>query len=251
MNTAWLRPVADALDSAPDPVPVFVRDDDGGWDDGRLMSLLDVCAARGMPVDVALIPAETAAPLVRSLALRARGMRLGLHQHGWNHANHEPEGRKCEFGAARPLALLDADVARGRARLLGFLGDMLDPVFTPPWNRCVAGIAPVLVANGIRVLSRDLSAGALGHPGLAEVPVSIDWFGGRRDVRATRAELGEWIAAAIRSGAPVGLMLHHAVTDAAELADIDALLALLGRHDHVAATSIMGLATPAVVHPAL
>lgn len=240
--SGWLRPVAAALDDAPAPVTVFIRDDDGGWDDTRLEALLDVVAARGMAVDVALIPAETTAPLVRDLALRGRGMRLGLHQHGWSHADHEAGGRRCEFGAARPLAALDADVARGRARLLGMLGDMLDPVFTPPWNRCVPELAPILVSCGIRVLSRDLSAGTLDHPGLVEVPVGVDWFGGRRGIRWTPDELGERIAQAIRSGDPLGLMLHHAVTDPAELDRIDDLLALLGGHARVTPASIMDVA---------
>jgi peptidoglycan/xylan/chitin deacetylase (PgdA/CDA1 family) len=239
---AWLRPVAEALDDAPATVTVFIRDDDGGWHDARLAALLDVIAAHDMAVDVALIPTETTAPLVRDLALRARGMRLGLHQHGWSHADHETEERRCEFGPARPLAALDADVARGRSRLLGMLGDMLDPVFTPPWNRCVPELAPILVSCGIRVLSRDLSAGALDHPGLAEVPVGVDWFGGRRGVRWTPDELGERIAQAIRAGDPLGLMLHHAVTDPADLARIDELLALLGGHARVRPASIMDVA---------
>ena len=46
----WLAPVAAALDAAPAPVNVFFRDDDAGWDDGRLLELLgrfaDVPACR-------------------------------------------------------------------------------------------------------------------------------------------------------------------------------------------------------------
>jgi hypothetical protein len=238
----WLRPIADALDAAPAPVEVFVRDDDGGWDDDRLVALLDVCAAREVPVDLALIPTRTSATLARRLAMRAKGMRLRLHQHGFDHANHEPAGRRCEFGPARTTAQLADDVSRGRALLLDRLGHLIDPVFTPPWNRCVPALAPVLIRSGLRVLSRDASAGTLDHPGLAEVPIAIDWFGGRAGVRWSRRELGERIAGAIGAYAPMGLMLHHAVTDESELSDIDALLALLAGHERVRTTSIMEVA---------
>lgn len=242
--TQWLRPVADALAGLAEPVRVFVRDDDGGWHDERLMSLLDVCAAREVAVDVAMIPADTRPSLARALAPRASAMRLGLHQHGYDHSNHEPTGRKCEFGPARTIAQIEADIARGQRVLRDRLGDLLDPVFTPPWNRCVPEIATVLRACGLRVLSRDRSAGLLDHPGLREVPVSIDWFGGHKGVRWSRHERGTRIAAAIASGEPVvGLMLHHAVTDSGELVDIDALLALLGTHEQVQMTSIMDLAS--------
>lgn len=240
MRGEWLDPVAEALDARSEPVRIFVRDDDGGWDDARLMALLEVCAARDVAVDVAMIPTETGPPLARALTVRAAGMRLGLHQHGYAHSNHESAGRKCEFGRSRTMAQIDADVAAGRELLLERFGESLDPVFTPPWNRCVPELAVALCRRGIRVLSRDLSAGTLGHAGLHEVPVRIDWFGGLRGRRWSRLERGRAIADAIASDDPVvGLMLHHSVTGPGELADVDALFALLGNHAGARMVSIM------------
>ncbi len=53
---SWLGPVVDALDRRTVPIEVFVRDDDAGWADAELFALLDVFAARGMPIDLAVIP---------------------------------------------------------------------------------------------------------------------------------------------------------------------------------------------------
>ena len=106
-------------------------------------------------------------------------------------------GGKCEFGhvarsaPARPPT--SAPAARGSRTASG---GPIEPVFTPPWNRCSADTADAVLAAGHRVLSRDVSAGRLDRPGLAEVPVSIDWSSrasrhpgrpGRGDRRRRRA----------------------------------------------------------------
>jgi len=130
------------------------------------------------------------------------------------------------------------DIGAGRHILTDAFGDLLDPVFTPPWNRCAPGTGTLLVAAGIEVLSRDITAPPIDQPGLAEVPITVDWFGHRRGVRLTREELGGRIADGVRSGGPVGVMLHHAITDHAELADVDALLALVADHPRAALTTI-------------
>jgi hypothetical protein len=38
----WLNPLLKALDEAPTSVEFFLRDDDAGWDDDRLLA--DLCA---------------------------------------------------------------------------------------------------------------------------------------------------------------------------------------------------------------
>ena len=50
--------LASALDAAPRPVEVFFRDDDAGWEDTRLLELVARFAEHGLPVDLAVIPAE-------------------------------------------------------------------------------------------------------------------------------------------------------------------------------------------------
>src|SRR3954447_1568726 len=123
--TSWLRPVERALEAAAF-ARFFFRDDDAGWGDERLIALLDVFEARATWVDLAVIPAALGTGLACELLARER---VGLHQHGFAHANHEREGRrKCEFGAARPAARQLADIGAGRSRLQALLGDRLDPV---------------------------------------------------------------------------------------------------------------------------
>jgi hypothetical protein len=112
-----------ALDEAPGPVTFFFRDDDAGWDDGRLFALLAVFASRALPLDVAVIPGALGGNLadsLMSLSVEFNG-RLGLHQHGLAHVNHESSGRKCEFGGGRDPDLQRRDIAEGAA----LLGDRL------------------------------------------------------------------------------------------------------------------------------
>ncbi len=109
----WLDPVTAALDAAPSPVPVFFRDDDAGWGDDRLCALLDRFEARALPIDVAAIPRALGPAIARELA--ARG--VSVHQHGFAHANHEPEGRKYEFGPSRSREVQRRDIEAGRELL--------------------------------------------------------------------------------------------------------------------------------------
>jgi hypothetical protein len=222
---AWLDPVRAALDAAPRPVEVFFRDDDAGWSHDRLLALLDMFAARALPVDLAVIPAA----LDRGLAADLAGRPVGLHQHGLAHVNHEPDGRKHEFGPSRPYALQRRDIQAGAARLQDVLGARVDPIFTPPWNRCTADTALGLRELGFRVLSRESRAAPLGVGGLRELPVHADF------VRLAPPELGERLARALRAGGPVGVMFHHAEMGAAERARADDLLALVGGHEQAVA----------------
>ncbi|NUR08668.1 MAG: polysaccharide deacetylase family protein [Nocardioidaceae bacterium] len=231
--TGWLDPLRAALDAAEEPVPFFFRDDDAGWDDDALAALLDVFERHGMPLDVAAIPTETTA---RTAALlRRRGGDVRVHQHGYAHVNHEAEGRKCEFGASRAPEQQRADVDRGRRLLAELVGD-LPSLFTPPWNRCADWTPAVLRDLGFGILSRDLSAGRADVPGLAEVPVTVDWFAKRRKVPVDRDGRGGLLAQSAATGGPVGVMLHHAVTSAEERADVSDLLALVAAHP--AATTV-------------
>ncbi len=175
MSGAWLDPVRAALDAATGPVQWWFRDDDAGWDDAALWALLDVFEDAGVAVDVAAIPMAVTASCGRELTRRVAGGLVHVHQHGYAHTNHEPVGRKCEFGLSRGRARQTADVRAGRELLEDRLGAPIEPVFTPPWNRCSAGTAEAALAAGHVVLSRDVSAGRLDRPGLAEIPVSIDW----------------------------------------------------------------------------
>lgn len=232
MTAPWLEPVERALDGAGRPVTLFFRDDDAGWADDRLWALLDRMDAAAMPIDLAVIPfsleAETAERLRRRHADAAG--RLGLHQHGCRHTNHEASGRPCEFGPSRPAASVRADVLAGAERLARMLPGVLDPFFTPPWNRCSEETGAALREAGITVLSREAKAAPLGVPGLRELPITVDWLKRRDGVRLDPPAVGRLLADAIEAGGPVGVMFHHAEMDDGELDRVDELLALVATH---------------------
>jgi peptidoglycan/xylan/chitin deacetylase (PgdA/CDA1 family) len=225
--TGWLEPLRAALDARPEPVCFFFRDDDAGWDDAALEALLDVFEPLGLPLDVAVIPLAATSRTVRVITGRQAGRNdLLVHQHGLAHVNHEPVGRKCEFGVSRSRDQQRDDITRGRAVLRGMFGDV-PAIFTPPWNRCAPWTAEVLRDLGFAVLSRDLSAGTAGVPGLAEQPISVDWFAKRKKQPLDRRARGELLAETAAGPGPVGLMLHHQVMSAQDRADVHELLALV------------------------
>lgn len=222
---AELAPLLAALDARPHTV--FIRDDDAGWDDERLLALLD--AVRGVPIDLAAIPEAVGEPLAAELRARIDAGGVAVHQHGFAHANHEAEGRKCEFGPARGAAPQRRDLERGRVRLHGLFCERLEPWFTPPWNR-VAGHVPALLAElGYGALSRD--RGAPAQQALPELAVDVDWT---REHRAggPAAVVAAWVRALV-PGRPCGLMLHHAVMDETERATLARWLGVLARHPGV------------------
>lgn len=229
--SSWLDPFRAALDSAEEPVRFFFRDDDAGWDDSALESLLDVFETHGVPLDVAAIPEAMTPRTVDLLTSRVSDGRndLAVHQHGLAHVNHEPEGRKCEFGPSRPAAQQADDISRGRDLLHSMLGE-LPAVFTPPWNRSAVWTAGVLSDLGFAVLSRDVSAGRAGVPGLLELPITTDWFAKRKKVPVDRTTRGELLAVHADGTGPVGVMLHHEVMSEQDRTDLGSLLALVASH---------------------
>jgi peptidoglycan/xylan/chitin deacetylase (PgdA/CDA1 family) len=242
--TAWLDPLRRALDEAPHPVPVFFRDDDAGWADDALRALMDRFARAGVPLDVAVIPGALTRRLTAELVSRVEsgGGLVALHQHGWAHANHEPQGRRCEFGPARSADDQRADLARGLAVMRAAFGPDDAPLFVPPWNRCTATTATVLAELGFAVLCRDVTATELPGSPLPELPVTADWFARRRGVRVDRDGRGDLLAAAARDGRPLGVMLHHAVTTDDDLDDLDDLLRLVAASPAVALRTMADVA---------
>jgi hypothetical protein len=240
--TGWLAPVVEALETVADPCPFFFRDDDAGWDDAALLALLDEFEAAGVAVDVAAIPLALSPAGATHVVTRLDSCLVHVHQHGYAHVDHERGGRKCEFGVSRSVAEQTADVRHGRTRLEDVLGREIDPIFTPPWNRCSSATADAIMAAGHRVLSRDHTAGRLDRPALAEVPVTVDWSARLRGVPVMANERGRAIASGVLAGGPVGVMLHHALIDAAERAEVRRLLDLVATSSGAVSTTILDLA---------
>jgi hypothetical protein len=238
--SAWLDGLRRTLDDSPRPVDFFFRDDDAGWADARLFQLLDLFEQHSTPIDLAAIPLALTRGL--AVALRARieaaPELLAVHQHGFAHLNHEPEGRKCEFGVRREPSLQQLDIDTGRRMLADLLGPTSGDIFTPPWNRCTEVTGESLLRAGFRILSRDVTAVPLKLEGLSELPVTVDWFARRKGSRLSPDESGAQLAEAAGTPGPVGVMFHHALMEADELARTGELLALLAAH-HNSRCSLM------------
>jgi peptidoglycan/xylan/chitin deacetylase (PgdA/CDA1 family) len=238
--TAWLDPVRAALDQRTSPLSMFIRDDDGGWGNEQLYELLATTCRYGVPVDVAIIPDAADRALAGELR-RFDGDLVTVHQHGRAHVNHEAAGRKCEFGWSRSADEQRADIAAGRDRLRDAIGDRVQPMFTPPWNRCTTVTARCLADLGFELLSCDVTAGRFAVDRLAELPVWLDWTG-RHGANAGLPAWGRRIAGALEAAAaPVGLMLHHAVMTPDDRQQLAELLEALTAHRAVGFGSMLAL----------
>lgn len=232
------EPLRRSLATQPAPRRWFFRDDDAGWEDRRLHALVEVFRSHDVHVDLAAIPAAVSPALGQRLARLVDDGTLSVHQHGFSHANHQCTARKSEFGSDRAREAQDEDIVRGRELLAERIEGRVEPIFTPPWNRCTDVTAEVLVERGFAAISADSTAPPHRLPGLIEIPVTIDWT--RSFARGGVSALAEDLTDAVQgSGAhPIGLMLHHAVMSSDELRALADLLSLLGTSP--AATTSLG-----------
>ena len=230
--TAWLDPLREALDEAETRIEFFFRDDDVGWANDEFRALLACFRRHSVPIDLAVIPnaltAEFAGEICAAYAEAPASIRV--HQHGFSHTNHEIAGRKCEFGISRTYQDQYRDIQLGKMKLDAMLGSALDPIFTPPWNRCTEITGECLSELGFRVLSRDETAPSLARSDLKELPISIDWFAKKNGTRLSFQALGTLIANTVKQRRPVGIMLHHELMSADERDALGDLLLLLARH---------------------
>ena len=236
----WMDPMLEAFERSCGSTAWFFRDDDAGWADERLLAVTDVFQHTGVVLDVAAIPAAVSPRLSAELrALVAAGV-ISVHQHGWTHVNHQLEGRRSEFGTARADSDQRHDLKMGQNVLCELLDGAVEPIFTPPWNRCSDRTVALLDEIGLTVLSCDVSAPSRKVPGVVEVPVCVDW------TRAWQAggpeHLGRELARVLFAPAPtVGLMLHHATMTDEQLEALDSLVCTLRSHHSVELTSIAAL----------
>ena len=241
MNIA-LAQLESALRQRCTALPLFLRDDDVVEDEPSLRQLLALCARHELPINLAVIPGRLTESAINYLK-QPSGL-IELHQHGWQHVNHETTGKKCEFGASRDYAAQRADLAAGQAQMNAAFGTNWFPAFTPPWNRCTATTASALVELGFRALSRDASQPSFDDPGLPELPVTLDLFRWRegatlRSLNELTDELSRQIANADR----IGIMLHHQVMDDAAFALLDEWLAVLKQSPLVQFHTLQSLPT--------
>lgn len=216
---------------------LFLRDDDIDEDEDTLCELLDVALARGVPINLEIIPGMLTDACARLIAdcKRFTPNLVQLDQHGWQHTNHELAGRKCEFGPSRSYAEQYDDIARGKALLESALPELVSPVFTPPWNRCTVDTFRVLDELGFSVFSGLRGKAPVDGYGFEEISVTLDlyrWKGGAA-MKAPSLIIEELIAQ-IRAGQPIGLLLHHKVMERPAFAFLDQLLLTLRDYSFIA-----------------
>lgn len=244
---AQLRDTLDQLQTQGRQINLFFRDDDVEEDEPTLRELLATFRRFAAPINLEIIPARLTPEAIRLLQdAYARQPELPelieLNQHGWQHVNHEPEGRKCEFGVSRSFEEQFTDIARGREVLQNAFGEAFSPVFTPPWNRCTEDTHRALDQLGFQVLSKLHGKQTVAGYNFRELSVTLDLFQWKNGatIKSPEQFIGE-LTAQLRELDTVGVMLHHKVMDESAFALIAELLNALRHSDAIRFHSFQSL----------
>ncbi len=201
----------------PAPADLWWRDDDAADACPALERLLGVHRAGGVPLALAVVPAQATAALAERLAGEPG---IDVLQHGYAHANHAPPTeKKMELGLHRPAMFVLGELGTGRMALDRLFGARPLPVLVPPWNRIAPPLVPTLPEIGFRGLS-TFGPRKRVHPvrGLRAVNTHVDLvdWKTRRFVGTTAAlaNLVDALARARESDEPVGILSHHLAMDA-------------------------------------
>ncbi|NOX26038.1 MAG: polysaccharide deacetylase family protein [Deltaproteobacteria bacterium] len=244
------RQLHDLLSTAIDrsrPTQVFFRADDiGGPVDEPFSRLMRVFASHHMPLCLAVVPAWLNQERWREMQrFEPESPGWCWHQHGWQHKNHEAQGKKSEFGDSRTRETIAADLHQGRDRLAEILGPLFVPVFTPPWNRCGETTLQALSELGYAAISRAQGAKPASPANLPDLDVNIDLHTRReQDPRQGWANLLSEFREAARYGR-MGIMIHHQRMNNTAFAFLDLLLPLLKAHQAVSCCNFKTILRPA------
>lgn len=236
-----LKNVLANLETGERTLKVFFRNDDVDVDEPTLRQLLSTFRSLKTPLDLAVIPGRLTESCVALLKEHDRSQ-FGLHQHGWQHVNHETSGRKCEFGISRSYDQQLNDIARGQQRMDEAFGQSWPRIFTPPWNRCTEETYRVLDQLGFEGLSKDNSKPLVTGYGFREISVIFDLYRwkGEPAMKSPENVSGELVAQ-INELDIIGIMLHHKVMDAAAFAFLEQLIETLRACPNVRFQTIQSL----------
>ena len=223
------------------PLRVFFRNDDGGWANDELDVLCHWFHQRQLPLDVAMIPAATDDTTVRVVNkwLETDNATLHIHQHGFTHANHQSEGRSCEFGSDRNYQQQLDDITEGKHKLVDYFGDAVEPIFTPPWNRCTSDTMHALQHSDFELISRIIGSASIDSDPSADcvvgnLDVSVDWLKKRKGERLSELALCTYAAEQFQKhDGTLGVMLHHEYMNEQNLKLLDEFVSLLARSEWV------------------
>jgi hypothetical protein len=238
---AWaaLERELDAWGAADRTATFWWRDDDAVAPSAALDRLLDLAAASGAPLALAVIPAKAETALAARLDGHAAAPTV--LQHGYAHRNHAAAGaRKCELVDPAACPDLPAELRRGRLHLEELFGQRFRAVLVPPWNRIDPALLAQLPGLGFTGLSTAKQRPAPEPlPGLVQANCHLDVLQWRPERRflGTSAALRLLIGhlAARRGGTAEiaeasGILSHHLVHDAAAWDFLAELLARLAAH---------------------
>lgn len=190
---------------------VFFRADDIGIPSLRFTQLIACFQKHSLPLCLATVPAWLTGQRLGELR-QATGTATSQwcwHQHGQVHHNFEHEGKKQEFGSARPPEIIRKSLSQGRRRLEQLLAEDFLPVFTPPWNRCGEATLRALADLGFLAVSRSLGARPHTLSNLPDFQVNVDLHT-RKESNPLQsfAKLLAEIEEGFASGR-CGIMIHH------------------------------------------
>ena len=193
------------------------RDDDAGSATQELASLLALQKKTGIPLALAVIPANADPALLAGLDAG-----VSVIQHGTDHVNRAGPGeKKTEFPAAEPPAAAVARLSRSLGILRDQAGPRFLPVLAPPWNRLSDALVPHLAGAGYAGLSRYGARDKKETP-LKQVNTHVDiiaWQGNRGFVgeeaalRMTVSHLASRRRGEVDAAEPTGLLTHHPLHD--------------------------------------
>ena len=251
----------DLWEEAGNIATLWWRDDDAVRPTAHLGRLLSI--ASGIPISLAVIPADAEPELAQWLAQYLRSVpeaSVAVLQHGWRHLNHSGVGKKSEFPARRPRPEVASELAAGRARLSDLFGTRAQPVLVPPWNRFDDSLLSLLACCGLTGISRARPRSAYPRvPGVIEANIHVDlvaWKGNRGFV-GEDAALGGLVQhlrarrlRAVCAEEPTGILTHHLVQDEAADAFLDRLIAVSVPHPAVLWLDAGGIFAPDMRGPA-
>lgn len=200
-------------------LPLWWRDDDAIEPTPALNRLSALSDATGLPVHLAVIPANATQALADDLSETMIPV-----VHGWAHQNNAPaDQKKAEFGAHRPVSTMQAQAQDAHSRLRDLFGSRLQPMFVPPWNRIAPDMVAALPEAGFTMLSTYTPRKqAQAAPGLTQINTHldpIDWRGTRSAVDTDQliaqltTQLADRREGRADTAEPYGILTHHLVHD--------------------------------------
>jgi uncharacterized protein DUF2334 len=205
---------------------IFFRADDIGAPGKQFSQLIELFKRHKLPLCLAVVPTwltTTRFDTLQSLTGK-HDSQWCWHQHGWLHINHEIEGKKQEFGSARPATEQIQDLENGKKRLSTLMGNSFSPFFTPPWNRCSIDTLHGLHTMGFKAVSRSIHAKPISPPKLPDLQINIDLHTRKEtEPELSFHKLLQELEQGIISGTG-GVMIHHQRMNKSAMDFLDLLL---------------------------